>query len=331
MTDRPCVFYTDAFLNHGSEDHIEGPSRLARTMAHLRGAGLLERCDRLEPGRAADGQVTAVHTPEYLGFLRAKRTGALDPDTSMTPGSLEAALRAAGAGVACVDETARRELAYGLVRPPGHHAMPGDAMGFCLFNNAAIGAAHALRSLKRVLIVDWDVHHGNGTEHMFYSSPQVLYFSVHQYPWYPGTGRAADVGVGEGQGFNVNVPLPARSTDADYLDAFRRVLLPIADDFRPELVVVSAGFDAYDGDPLGNMLVTPAGFQAMAYAVQGLRGSRGIAALLEGGYSAALPSCVEASFRGFLGEEAAVAGPTTDMATLNVDHAVHVQKEFWRL
>jgi acetoin utilization deacetylase AcuC-like enzyme len=331
MSRRPCVFYSDTFLKHGEEDRIEAPSRAARIMARLRDARLLERADLLKPSPAADADIVAVHTPGYLDFIRTKGAGMLDADTVMTRGSPEAATLAAGAAVGCVDEAAARELAFGVVRPPGHHAMPDHAMGFCIFNNAAIGAAHALKSLGRVLIVDWDVHHGNGTENMFYDSPDVLYFSIHQYPWYPGTGRPDDVGTGEGKGFNVNVPQPARTNDADYLEIFRRLLLPIADSFKPEQIIVSAGYDPLWGDPLGGMHLTAAGFQAMAYALRGIRGSRGIAVLLEGGYSEELPACVEASIRGFLGEDAEITTPTSDMATLNLEHVIHVQKEFWRL
>ncbi len=285
----------------------------------------------LEPSPATDADIVAVHTPEYLDYIKGKGTGMLDSDTVMTEGSLAAATLAAGAATGCVDEAATRELAYGVVRPPGHHAMPDHAMGFCIFNNAAIAAAHALKSLKRVLIVDWDVHHGNGTENMFYDSPQVLYFSIHQYPWYPGTGKPDDVGTGEGAGFNVNVPQPARANDADYLEIFRRLLLPIADSYKPEQIIVSAGYDPLWGDPLGGMHLSAAGFQAMACALRGIRGGRGIAALLEGGYSDDLPTCVEASMRGFLGEDAEITTPTSDIATMNIDHAVHVQKDYWRL
>lgn len=325
------MFYSDAFLKHGEESHIERPSRVARTMARLEDAGLLGRMDLLDPTPAADTDIVAVHTPEYLAYIKAKGAGPLDPDTEMTEGSLEAATLAAGAAIGCADESASRELAFGMVRPPGHHAMPGRAMGFCIFNNAAIGAAHALKSVKRVLIVDWDAHHGNGTEYMFYGSPDVLYFSIHQYPWFPGTGSPDDTGRGEGLGYNVNVALPARSNDADYMEAFRRLLMPIADSYKPELIIVSAGYDSLWGDPLGGMHLSAAGFQAMAYELRSIRRNRGIMALLEGGYSDILPSCVEASIRGFLGEEAEISPTRSDMATLNIAYAVEVQKQYWRL
>ena len=328
---KACIFYTDAFLEHGSEAQVERPSRAARTMAQLKGAGILDCADLLRPRPASDEEIAAVHDPAYIKRVRAFGTGDFDDAIEMTGGSPAAATLAAGAAIGCVDETVDRELAFGVVRPPGHHAMPDHAMGFCLFNNAAIAAAHALKTVKRVLIVDWDVHHGNGTEHMFYDSPDVLYFSVHQYPWYPGTGSPEDTGAGNGKGYNVNVALPVRSTDADYMNVFRRLLLPIADSYKPDQIIVSAGFDPLWGDPLGGMHLSASGFQAMAYALREIRGSRGIAALLEGGYSDELPSCVEATIRGFLGEEAEITMPTSDMATMYTEYAINAQKEYWRL
>ncbi len=331
VTKKACIFYSDVFLKHGSEAHIERPSRAARTMAGLEDAGILDRVDLIRPRQAGLEEITAVHDPSYVERVKAFGNGRFEGEVEMTESSPAAAALAAGAAIGCVDEAGDRDLAFGIVRPPGHHAMPNRAMGFCLFNNAAIAAAHALKTVKRVLIVDWDVHHGNGTEHMFYSTPDVLYFSIHQYPWYPGTGSPEDVGVGDGEGYNVNVALPVRSTDADYMNIFRRLLLPIADSYKPEQIIVSAGFDPLWGDPLGGMHLSASGFQAMAYALREIRGNRGIAALLEGGYSDELPSCVEATIRGFLGEKPEINVPTSDMATMYTEYAANIQIEYWRL
>jgi acetoin utilization deacetylase AcuC-like enzyme len=329
---RACVLYADEFLRHGEEDHIENQSRLSRTMVSLARSEIATAADLLRPGVAEDAQICAVHDPKHLQHIKTFAGGKLDEDTSMTEGSLTAALLAAGAAVDCVDEVfAGRELAFGMVRPPGHHAMPDHAMGFCIFNNVAIGAAHALSRARRVLIVDWDVHHGNGTERMFYSNPAVLFFSVHQYPHYPGTGAAENCGTGDGEGYNVNVPLPAGSTDADVLGAFQRVLVPIADDYRPDLVMVSAGYDACESDPLGSLKLTENGFQSLACTTRAIAKHKGVAALLEGGYSSRLPGCVEASIHGFLGEDAAIGAATTEAAQRSLDEVVRVQKKYWRL
>ncbi|HTX43709.1 MAG TPA: histone deacetylase, partial [Methanocella sp.] len=216
---------------------------------------------------------------------------------------------------------------------PGHHALPDHAMGFCLFNNAAIGTMHALKRIKKVIIVDWDVHHGNGTELVFYERPDVLYFSTHEYPHYPGTGRATDTGRGEGEGFNVNVPLPAGSTDADHAEAFDRILLPVMDSYKPGLVVVSAGFDSHRADPLGDMNVTEAGFHRLASVVREGAKKAGIVALLEGGYSPEhLPSSVEAALLGLMGEPypLKISGEKTGEAARHIAASMEIQKKYWR-
>ena len=215
----------------------------------------------------------------------------LDPDTSMSPGSLTAAYLAAGGALAAVDAIMSRQVdhAFCAVRPPGHHAEAGQAMGFCLFNNVAIAARYVQKKhgVKRVLIVDWDVHHGNGTQHSFEDDPAVLFFSTHQYPHYPGTGRESERGRGAGEGFTINVPMEAGEGGEEYRDIFQKSLVPTADSFKPEFVIVSAGFDAHKDDPLGNMGLTEEGYADLTGIVAGIAkrhaGGR-ILSSLEGGY-----------------------------------------------
>jgi acetoin utilization deacetylase AcuC-like enzyme len=332
---RPCIFYSEDFLKHDQPGHVEVKERLECIMRRLRSGIMADRSEFREPKPARVAEVEAVHAPWYVKYILEHGKGRLDLDTYMSDGSAVAALKAAGAAVDAVDEAlSGREFSAGMVRPPGHHAMPEKAMGFCLFNNAAIGAKHALKRIKRVAIVDWDVHHGNGTEAAFYGTPDVLYFSTHQYPQYPGTGPASDTGEGDGEGFNVNVPLPAGSTDADYVNAFEKILVPIMDSYRPGLVIVSAGYDTHGADPLGGMRMTEAGFHRLASIVKGCSGNAGIIVLLEGGYSLEhLPSSVEASLLGFVGEPypASISEERTNAASENIAEAVEIQKKYWKL
>jgi acetoin utilization deacetylase AcuC-like enzyme len=236
----------------------------------------------LEPAAATRADIERVHAPGYVDRLAASAgsPAALDLDTYMSPGSWNAAQLAVGAAIAAVDYVLGSGLAgtqnahfpdltptaaFALVRPPGHHALRDRAMGFCLLNNAAIAVAHALeRGLVRVAVVDYDVHHGNGTQWAFYDDPRVLFISAHQFPFYPQTGAAGECGVGAGEGFTVNIPLSAGATDADYLLLVERVVEPVLDAFAPELLVLDVGFDAHDRDPLANMHVSTAGFAAIA-------------------------------------------------------------------
>jgi acetoin utilization deacetylase AcuC-like enzyme len=304
-------------------------------MARLRGGILAEKIEVVEPRTATAEEVGSVHAPWYVRYILEHGRGMLDLDTYMSEGSATAALRAAGAAIQGVEEVlAGRRLAVGMVRPPGHHALPVQAMGFCLFNNAAIGARHALGKGCRVLIVDWDVHHGNGTELVFYDCPDVLYFSVHQSPLFPGTGAASDTGVGEGEGFNVNVPLPPGSTDADYGEAFRRILLPIMDDYGPGLIIVSAGYDSHQADAIADMRMTEAGFYSLGSMVREGSKNAGIVLLLEGGYSLEhLPSSIEASLLGLMGEPYGYMAEAerTGAAERRIMDALKVQKKYWRL
>ncbi len=223
----------------------------------------------------------------------------LDPDTFTSPDSYDIARLAAGATIqAAVHAVTEREPAFALVRPPGHHAEPHRAMGFCLFNNVAVAAAAMLaRGLERVAIVDIDVHHGNGTQAIFYEEPRVLYVSTHQFPFYPGTGAADEMGAGEGRGFTVNVPMEAGSTDADYALVHREVVGPVLEEFRPELMLVSAGYDAHERDPLASMRMTTQGYAETVGHLRDVAARHGALALVtEGGYElTALAACIDAS------------------------------------
>ncbi len=288
VEDRRC----DA--HRGPASHPERPERLAAV-----GRAIETRRERLTgiPARPADdAEILAVHPREHLELLEetARRGPArLDPDTYVSTASFEVARLAAGAAVDAARGVARGNVraAFAAMRPPGHHAEAARAMGFCLLNNVAI-AARALKredGVERILLLDWDVHHGNGTQHLFEEDPDVLYVSTHQYPFYPGTGAAEEAGRGRGEGTTVNIPLPAGCGDAEYVGVMRRILVPVAMRFRPELLLVSCGFDAHRDDPLASMEVTANGFLAMARLARALAdelcGGR-LALVLEGGYAA---------------------------------------------
>ena len=255
MADKRVGFlYDPIVLEHQPpEGHPERPGRVSETFALLDQSGILERVTRLPVTPATREQLERVHTPAYLDHVErivARGGGILDAgDTAASPGSWAATTAAAGASLGAVDAvmSGGMEAAFALVRPPGHHAPPDQAMGFCILNNAALAAAHALAryDLSRVLLVDFDVHHGNGTQDAFYSSPNVLYFSTHQSPAYPFTGAVEEMGDGPGHGYTVNVPLPPDVGDAGFQAAFETILRPLAQRFQPELVIVSAGYDAH--------------------------------------------------------------------------------------
>jgi acetoin utilization deacetylase AcuC-like enzyme len=278
----------------GMDDHPERPERLAAARAAVERAVLPPGTSwlRLPARDVSDDELIRVHTEAYVENLARidGKQGYLDPDTYFAPASYAAARRAAGGSVAMVDALLGGRARYGLalVRPPGHHARPGSAMGFCMLNNVAIAAAHARATgAERVAVVDWDVHHGNGTQEMFYRDPSVLYVSLHQWPFYPGTGSAEEVGAGDGTGYTVNVPLSGGADDSVYSDAFERIVVPVLSEFDPDLLLVSAGFDAHVRDPLASMRVTESGYAAMMRQLgralpRGAAGRIGI--VLEGGY-----------------------------------------------
>ena len=329
------------------EEHMTPPGHPERPeRAHVFdavAARWLEKGGRAAAPRAATREELArAHAEAYLDALEATRGRAvmLDPDTYTSPESLDVAALAAGATVQAVEHALDEgEAAFALVRPPGHHAERDKAMGFCLYNNAAVAAAAALaRGLERVAVVDIDVHHGNGTQWIFYGEPRVLYISTHQFPFYPGTGAADEVGDGAGRGFTVNVPMEAGSTDADYAIVYRGLVSLVLSEYAPELLIVSAGYDAHEEDPLASMRMTAAGYGSILRDTITAAPSAALALVTEGGYAlAALADCLEASFAVVDQRETATAGSASKAplaASPRGERALTaaraVQSAFWR-
>jgi acetoin utilization deacetylase AcuC-like enzyme len=284
-----------AFREHDAgAGHPERPARLDAVRRGIREAALESRLALMTPRPASRDELRAVHGAAHVDRVAATegRTYRFDPDTQAGPHSYTAALLAAGAAVDAVDRVLAGELdrAFCAVRPPGHHAEADRAMGFCLFNNVAVGAAHALaRGYRRVLIVDFDVHHGNGTQDAFYADPRVLYVSTHAFPFYPGTGALSEVGLGPGRGYTVNLPLPSGCGDPEFIPVYEDVVVPLGRAFEPDLLLVSAGFDAHAADPLAGMRVSSRGFGRLAAACLSAAGAscRGAVFVVEGGYDLA--------------------------------------------
>jgi acetoin utilization deacetylase AcuC-like enzyme len=297
-----------------------------------------------EPRAATREELLRVHSPEHLWTLdqTAGRAVSLDPDTFTSPESRDIALLAAGAAIGAVDAVVHAvgARACALVRPPGHHAERDRPMGFCLYNNAAAAAAHALAlGVERVAVMDYDVHHGNGTQWIFYEDPRVLYMSTHQYPYYPGTGAADETGLGQGAGYTVNVPLEAGATDGDYEDVFNALITPVIDQFEPGLVIVSAGFDAHERDPLGRMRLSTAGYASLTTMLAAAADTHchgRLVAVTEGGYDlGALKSCLESTVAVLAGSPPpAPAGPsaaTTGRSRAAINAVRAAQAGYWKL
>jgi acetoin utilization deacetylase AcuC-like enzyme/formylglycine-generating enzyme required for sulfatase activity len=309
-TSKTGFLYDDIYLEHKTiEGHPETPQRLVAVVERLRTSGIYSQLCELTASPAASEWVAAVHSAEYIERVKKSSQGGagyIDSlDVSISPKSYEVALAAVGGVFAAVDAVMEKKItnAFCAIRPPGHHALRDEAMGFCIFNNVAIGTRYVQKKydLSKILIVDWDVHHGNGTQATFYDDPNVLYFSVHRHPFYPGTGSESEKGSGKGLNYNINVPLPADSADADYVRVFEEKLKPAALSFSPEFVLISAGFDAHKDDLLGGMQVTEQGFAQLTQIVKEIarKCCEGrLVSVLEGGYSLeGLAASVEAHIR----------------------------------
>jgi Deacetylases, including yeast histone deacetylase and acetoin utilization protein len=294
---KPAVVIDPAYLKHlPGDSHPERPERI-QVLLDLANALEREKFNLLAPRAATRAEIEGIHEPAHVRLVEstsAVNHYALDGDTITSRDSFAVSVLAAGGFLRLLDSIAAKESSSGfaLVRPPGHHASFNRAMGFCLFNTMAIGAEYLKRvyGAKKILIMDWDVHHGNGTQAAFYDDPTVFFISTHQFPFYPGSGAVNETGVGAGEGLTLNVPLPAGCTDVEYLQVFQDIVVPAAEKFQPDWILVSAGFDPHRRDPLGGMNVTEEGFGAMARLLLALanRFADGrIAFLLEGGYDLA--------------------------------------------
>lgn len=314
---QPLLLYSEDYLQHKTAGHPESPERLLAILNRLQTENLLPQLKLIEPSPIDQAFLQRMHHPAYIAQFEAfcRRAGSgirIDEDTVVSEGSFAAALKAAGAAVSMVEYLSNdsAQSVFSLVRPPGHHAMPQHLMGFCFFNNVALAALYALekRGLQRVAILDWDAHHGNGTEHLFYQDPRVLTVSWHQSPNWPGTGLASDQGQGAGLGYSLNIPLPLQSGEEAFICTLNQLVLPALQRFQPQLVLVSAGYDAHHADVLTQMGMTATGFSRLTEALmQGLEklGSPKIGFILEGGYQLeALSASVYATLNTLVQEQA---------------------------
>jgi len=335
------------YLDHIAHyPHVESPKRLRGIYAVLEEGDLAGKFMEITPRMANHWELEWIHTPAYINHItstKGKPLTILDPDTYASPLSYDTAKLAVGGVFSILDYLFRRDISNGfaLVRPPGHHAEANRAMGFCIFNNIALGAKYAMQvhGAKKALIVDWDLHHGNGTQNAFYKDPHVLYFSTHQFPYYPGSGNYDEVGEGEGKGYTVNVPLRAGQDDKVYIQIFRRILSPIALSFKPDIILVSAGFDVYFDDPLGGMRVTPKGLAAITRILLGLAGDLcdgKILFVLEGGYNIkGLRECMMAVLKEMFSEsilkEDDLSQGEEESINPHIEKVIKFQKQFWPL
>jgi acetoin utilization deacetylase AcuC-like enzyme len=322
----PLYLHHPSSLEHDTGAHPENANRVRAIEAALEREGWLG-LERVQAPQAARGQLERVHTPAHVDAIRElseRGGGFIDLDTVASEGSYEAALHSAGGAIHAVERMLGdgERLAFCGLRPPGHHAERDTAMGFCLFNNIAVAATHARErhAVERVLVLDWDVHHGNGTAAIFDASPHVLYASIHQSPLYPGTGAASEVGSGEGEGYTLNLPVPPGAGPDEFLSLVQHLVVPVARDYAPGLVAISAGYDAHRDDPLAQCMLDEAAYADMAATMRDLAGGLDAPVLvcLEGGYDLdALAASVVATIGALAGSDSprsAPAGPAAPYA-----------------
>lgn len=293
---KTALIYHPVYLRHDTgPSHPERASRLQAILRKLQKTHLIDDLSLFKPEAASLDDIALAHSRDYIASVKdAVKDGfvSLDADTVISGESFETALYAAGGVIKGIDLVLKGEAdnAFAMVRPPGHHARPSQAMGFCIFNNAAIGAKYIQKNYKyeRILIVDFDVHHGNGTEEIFYEDPTVFYISLHQYPHYPGTGAKEDIGRGKGKGFNLNLPMSSGSGDEEYIKVFKDTVVPAVNNFKPQIILVSAGFDGHAKDPLSATTLTEAGYYEITLMLKELAktySENRIVSALEGGYN----------------------------------------------
>ena len=301
------LVYDDVYLKHNTGEHPENGKRLQAVMSHLKETGTLAKLMLIKPIPTTFAELKAVHSEAHINYVKQlseSNAGYLDMDTVVSEGSYETAIYAAGGVIRAVDAVMKGEVtsAFALVRPPGHHATRNRAMGFCLFNNIAIGAKYALSQYKlsRLAVIDTDVHHGNGTQDIFNSNPEVLYVSTHESPLYPGTGGIQETGSGSARGTKVNIPLPAGAGDKEYSEVYEEIVVPVVRRYKPELIMVSAGFDAHFADGLAMLRLSVSGYAEVMQNIKKMADelcAGKIVLSLEGGYNLqALSACVKATF-----------------------------------